>query len=111
MAVSVPLAIRSARSASSTAGTCFAAHVIIALLWRECRATCGEGDRQSAPVARNERKPLDLGERFGQDQRCYAFDRLPEPLPPSVGALVFSGRGLLLPVYHPIPCRKKRRIS
>src|SRR3954463_15089336 len=97
IAVSSPVAIRSARSASSTRGTSFGVHVNIALLWRATARCLERGAGKASPLLDEERKPLDLGERFGQDQDCYGTDRLPEPLPPSVGALVFLGVGARSP--------------
>src|SRR3954463_6145177 len=51
----------------------------------------GEGHRQNSAVARSGRFSLASGRQVRQDRCCSDIDRFSEPLPPSVGALVFLG--------------------
>src|SRR4051794_37166875 len=74
----------------------------------------GEGHRQNSAVARNERFSLASGRQVRQDQWWIVTDRSSEPLPPSVGALVFLGflsSGSTSKKIHAIPCRKNCRHS
>jgi hypothetical protein len=69
-----------------------------------CRNTLlGEGHRQKSAVARNERFSLALRGLVRQDRRCSAIDRFSEPVPPSVGALVFLG----LAVFRRLPPKSR----
>jgi hypothetical protein len=55
---------------------------------------------------------LRWGGDFGRIELAYGFDRITEPLPPSVGALVFLGllfSGVSLQENDRIPCRKNRQ--
>jgi hypothetical protein len=65
-------------------------------------------------VAQNERFSLASGRLIRQDRDCESIDPI-EPLPPSVGALVFLGlllfSGGYLQKVDPPPCPKRRRCT
>src|SRR3954447_3059787 len=99
IAVSSPVAIRSARSASSTRGTSFGFHVNIALLWRGYPRISERGAGKSSLWLKTSENRLIWGKGSDRINGAEAIDRLPEPLPPSVGALVFFGVGALPPCW------------
>src|SRR3954464_556746 len=75
IAVSSPLAIRSARSASSTKGTSFGFHVNIALLWRGYPRSSERGAGKASPWLKASENRLIWGRSSDRINGDKSFDR------------------------------------